>query len=166
MEYGTVWHGVRVFDFLKSVEAATAREVAVAVFGEEAGITGRSKAYMRSYNWLRSLECDGAVTRVRVDLADGPRGCKVDYWSAVPDAVVEPRPMLTPPALWSERRPSKRPMEWRHIRLSERMWLTLLGVLNDACIDDPTDIALRKLRNVCKAGRKISQPDDLEEVAQ
>lgn len=142
---------VAVLAYLNAHGPAPVTVIAEHLFGAEGDEVARGRAYQLAYNACRTLESQGAATRERVQNPHSPH--RRDEWSAVPGAEVRAVP---------ERR---MPM-YRTIRLRERWWEMLLGVLNDACIDDPSDIDLRKLRNIVKSATRTGGPiATAEEVA-
>jgi hypothetical protein len=147
--------GPTVLAFLQSHGPATVREISAQLFPDDAA-TSSSPGYMKAYNWLLSLERVSAVERTRVPSTNGSSA--YDLWSAIkgataPDVLVRARSTL---AGYRKRAAEQK---WRHIRVTERMWLELLGILNDAVIDAPGDIDVRKLRNIVSAAR-IEQRDE------
>lgn len=121
------------------------RELAVLVFGETPGETGRTPPYMLAYGGLRELENLGRVRRTRTVVAmhiNTRAPVVLDLWEAQQGE---------PP----RQRESAELAPARRLVLTHRMHLVLLGVLNDACIDDPTDIEVRQLRNSVKAAKCV-----------
>jgi hypothetical protein len=127
-----------VHAWLLAHPGATAREIAVGVFGEVEGLTGRTKAYMIGYHTLIDLEGVGAVRRERFD--------GLDRWTAVEGAHLPERQVRGRPPSGKMPRRLQSLIPWVVVHLTEAQHLTLIGVLNDACADDPLDIELRELR--------------------
>jgi hypothetical protein len=152
--------GPEVLAVLLELEGkATCGDVARRVFGASDEVAARSSEYMAAYNWLRALEGAGAVTRERV--APTPGRAPHYVWTAVPG--VDAPATSAPNNAWrhGERRPGGKP--WRRVRLTERMWLVLLGALNDAVLDDPDDPDLPKLRNIVKAAAIVGDESEAAE---
>lgn len=144
-----------VHSWLANNGPATAREIAIALFGEVPGLTGRTRCYMIAYHHLRALEDAGAVKRERLLDPSVPRGHQADQWSHVPGAALPVRAQRGRPPSGKALRRQLSLDRWVVLHFTEAQQLALLGVLNDACADDPLDIELRALRATVRAAMPV-----------